>query len=223
MSTFRLAVLGNSVSFPPGDPLLGRASNAGDVLLVLGRVTSDALSALDSEGSRTVLVELGQECLGAITGENFGREGGKVVGFARYRNGADEASRVVELVVQPQTDRDSIAAAVALFESAGLVPVISNDTPGRIIDRLIRPYFNRALTALDRGLATPDMLDKALTLGLGFARGPVAVLEKAGLVEHFKVCSALHAALADPCYAPPRRARVAAILTGAAGDKGGCP
>lgn len=203
-----------SRSFPDGDPFLSMSDDAGDVLVVLGCASRRMLDDIDVEPYRAVVVELGSDCLGVATGEDFGREGGKVVGFARHRLGDEAPTKTVELVVQPHTDPVARGASVEMFESAGLIVVVCGDAPGRILDRLMRPYFNRALDALDHGLATPEALDQALTLGLGYPRGPIAILTATGLAHHFEVSSALHAALGEQGYLPSRRARVVAARSG---------
>ena len=83
------------------------------------------------------------------------------------------------------------------------------DFAGRIIDRLVRPYYNAALRRLDEGLATADDLDTTLKLGLGYPEGPIALLERTGLAHHFDVTQALYEATGEQPYAPARRARVA--------------
>ncbi|MNR45200.1 3-hydroxyadipyl-CoA dehydrogenase [compost metagenome] len=97
-----------------------------------------------------------------------------------------------------------------VFQAAGLVVAVCHDFPGRIVDRLIRPYFNAALRRLDEKLASADDLDKTLCLGLGYPEGPISLLERTGLAHHFRVTQALHEALGQEPYAPARRARVAA-------------
>ena len=99
------------------------------------------------------------------------------------------------------------------FEGAGLGVAVCNDFPGRIVDRLLRPYLNAALRRLDEGLATADDMDTTLRLGLGYPEGPIALLERTGLAAHFDVAQALYEALGDPAYAPARRARVAKMRT----------
>jgi len=90
------------------------------------------------------------------------------------------------------------------------VVAVCNDFPGRIVDRLIRPYFNAALTRLDEKLASADDLDQTLCLGLGYPEGPISLLERTGLAHHFSITDALYRALGQASYAPARRARVAA-------------
>lgn len=197
---------GGSRSFPAGDAFLSKASRDADVVVIVGR---DVGPALRNVKAKAILLELGTECLGVHTGESRGNEGSSVLGFARFRLGDAPPSNLVELVKQPRTEPAALAAAKAVFEGAGLGVAVCNDFPGRIVDRLLRPYLNAALRRLDEGLATADDMDATLRLGLGYPEGPIALLERTGLAAHFDITQALHEALGDPAYAPARRARVA--------------
>jgi 3-hydroxybutyryl-CoA dehydrogenase len=200
------AILGGpSRSFPAGDPVLAGATAAGEVLLVLRGKTPPAGTA-----HRAVLVELHHESLGEHTGETNGEEGSNTLGFARWRNGDDPPSPLVELVVQKNTAPDAIAAARAVFEGAGLTVALCTDQPGRILDRLLRPKYNAALRFLDEGLATQADMDLTCRLGLGYPDGPIERLLRGGLHHHHAACAALFEAFGTPGYAPARRAVVAA-------------
>jgi len=113
------------------------------------------------------------------------------------------------LVRQPRSCDAAIAAAKAVFEGAGLQVALCGDFAGRIIDRLVRPYYNAVLTRLDEGLATADDLDTTLKLGLGYPEGPISLLERTGLEYHCEATQDLFEAYGDAAYAPARRARVA--------------
>jgi 3-hydroxybutyryl-CoA dehydrogenase len=154
-------------------------------------------------------VELGAECLGVHTGEARGEEGSNVLGFARFRLGDAAPSNLVELVRQPRTAQAALAATRQVFEEAGFKVAVCGDFAGRIIDRLVRPYYNAALRRLDEGLASAQDLDTTLKLGLGYPEGPIELLERTGLAHHHDVTQALYEACGDPAYAPARRARVA--------------
>lgn len=206
---------GVSRSFPTEHLLLKNAARQGDVLIVLGPDVGAVLRSLDApEKKAAIVVELGTECLGVHTGESRGEEGSNVLGFARFRLGDAPPADLVELVKQPRTDPSALAAAKQVFEAAGLAVAVCNDFPGRIVDRLIRPYLNAALRRLDEGLASADDMDTTLRLGLGYPEGPIALLERTGLAAHFEVAQALYEALGDPAYAPARRARVAHMRKG---------
>jgi 3-hydroxybutyryl-CoA dehydrogenase len=198
---------GGSRSFPAGDAFLGRSSPDADVVVVIGTQAGTAYPK--TRAKTALLLELGTECLGVHTGESRGLEGSNVLGFARFRLGEAPPSNLVELVRQPKTDDAALAAAKQVLEAAGLVVAVCNDFPGRIVDRLLRPYLNAALRRLDEGLATANDMDTTLRLGLGYPEGPIALLERTGLAAHFDVTQALHEALGDPAYAAARRARVA--------------
>ena len=103
----------------------------------------------------------------------------------------------------------ALAAAKAAFEAAGLKVAVCGDFPGRIVDRLVRPYLNAALRRLDERLASAEDMDKTLCLGLGYPEGPISLLERTGLAEHHDVTQALFQALGQDAYAPARRAQVA--------------
>lgn len=215
MPSYQILQSGESRSFPSRHAFLGAADQSGDGVVIIGERAGEAYRCLSDASARAfVAIELGTECLGVHTGESRGAEGSNVVGFARYRLGRAEPTALVELVRQPRTSRQALAAAREAFEAAGLVVAVCNDFPGRIVDRLIRPYFNAALRRLDEKLATADDLDKTLCLGLGYPEGPIGLLERTGLEHHHDVTLALYRALGQEPYAPARRAQVAKARAG---------
>jgi 3-hydroxybutyryl-CoA dehydrogenase len=207
---YTLTDTGGSRSFPVPHALTQNAASTGDVAVLIGTGAGAAYRAMTDAALRTaVLIELGTECLGVHTGEDRGKEGGNALGFARFRLGDAEPTNLVELVKQPATRPEALNAAKAVLEGSGLVVAVCNDFPGRILDRLLRPYFNATLRRLDEGLASAEDMDTTLRLGLGYPEGPIALLHRTGLAAHYDVTRALYEALGDPAYAPARRAQVA--------------
>ena len=201
---------GASRSFPAGDAFLQGAQDDGEVLVIIGAHAGEQLGSLAASDSYlAVLIELGTECLGVYTGEHRGTEGSNVLGFARFRLGQGEPSDLVEVVRQPASGAEAVAAASTVFEDAGLHAAVCLDFAGRIVDRLVRPYYNEALRRLDERLASADDLDLTLRLGLGYPEGPIALLERTGLADHHDVTQALFEIYGERAYAPSRRAKVA--------------
>jgi 3-hydroxybutyryl-CoA dehydrogenase len=207
---YQVIQAGESRSFPGGHALTSGGESTGEILLITGIGAGDAFRFLPQPGQYiAVLLELHMECLGAHTGEARGEEGSNVLGFARFRLGDAPPSDLVELVRQPRTAQPAIDAARAVFEQHGLKVAVCGDFAGRILDRLIRPYYNAALRRLDEGLATAGDMDTTLKLGLGYPEGPIELLERTGLAHHYDVTRTLFEVYGDAAYAPARRARVA--------------
>ena len=153
---------GNSRSFPGPHALLEKAESRGDAVVIIGDRVGQALQTLAERASRTaVLIELGMESLGVHTGETLGLEGSNVLGFARFRLGSAPPTALIEVVRQPGSSPAALAAAKEIFGSAGLQIAVCGDVDGRIVDRLVRPYYNAALRRLDEGLASAEDLQDA--------------------------------------------------------------
>lgn len=202
--TYAIEKNGESRSFPNGDAFLDGAAgrDQADVVIYSGvRFTPDSRKA-------AVLIELGAECLGDHIDED-NPEHANVLGFARYRNGDDSPSRLIELVRHPKASEAAIAAARDLFAAAGLEVSLCNDQAGRIIGRLVVPKYNAALRFLDEGLATQTDMDLTCKLGLGYPDGPIERVVRGGLASYYQVSKDLFDAFGAPAFAPPRRARIA--------------
>lgn len=193
---------GESRSFPSGDAFLAGAAAQADVVVHLG-----APVTLDSS-KKAVLVELGGECLADHAADDDAAHA-NIVGFARFRNGTDAPSPLIELVRMRVTSEAAVASAKTVFEAAGFTVVVCNDQAGRILDRLIRPKYNAALRFLDEGLATATDMDTTCKLGLGYPDGPIERVIRGGLAHHCDVTEALFRSYGTPAYAPPRMALAA--------------
>ncbi|MES2184004.1 MAG: 3-hydroxyacyl-CoA dehydrogenase family protein [Pseudomonadota bacterium] len=208
---YRIIHAGASRSFPDTEShaLLANATGEGSGLILLGRDAGGMLGYQNPSEHDFIALELGDECLGVHAGEHAGREGSNIVGFARFRLGTAVPSNLVEMVRQPGTQEAALQAARAVFEAAGLKVAVCGDFPGRIVNRLVRPYYNAALRRLDEGLASADDMDTTLRLGLGYPEGPIALLERSGLAHHHDASMALYHALGSADYLPARRAQIA--------------
>lgn len=196
---------GPSPSFPDGDAFLAKATNEkADVVVHCGA------SFVPDPAKSAIIIELGNESLA----EHIGDDGSytNVLGFARYRNGDDAPSKLIELVRPTSASEAAVAAATAVFVDAGFEVVVSADQIGRIINRLVVPKYNAALRFLDEGLATQADMDLTCKLGLGYPNGPLERVFRGGMARHYDVTQALFATYGSPSFAPPRRAIIANSL-----------
>jgi 3-hydroxyacyl-CoA dehydrogenase/enoyl-CoA hydratase/3-hydroxybutyryl-CoA epimerase len=86
---------------------------------------------------------------------------------------------LLEVIVTPLTEAQTIATAVAYGKKLGKTVVVVNDAPGFYVNRILSPYLNEAGRMLDAGAAI-DKLDEAM-VSFGFPVGPITLLDEVGL------------------------------------------
>ncbi len=87
--------------------------------------------------------------------------------------------KLLEIVRGARTSDDTIAAALRFADRLGKVGVVVGNCDGFVGNRMLLRYRREAELLLERG-ATPAQVDAALE-GFGFAMGPFAVSDLAGL------------------------------------------
>ncbi|WP_414828881.1 3-hydroxyacyl-CoA dehydrogenase [Alteromonas sp. H39] len=82
------------------------------------------------------------------------------------------AHRVV--MISPATSPAYRDYAHALFAQGNYPVSVVNDSPGFVSQRVLAAMVNLACEIAQQGIAQPDDIDKAVTLGLGYPKGPLA-------------------------------------------------
>jgi len=113
--------------------------------------------------------------------------------------------RLVEIVRAEKTRDDVVEVAFALAQRLGRDPIVCDDTPGFVVNRVLIPLLNDCVRVLDEAGVSPEDLDKALTLGAGWPLGPCALLDLVGIDVHVHAGETMHAALGEERFAPPER------------------
>jgi 3-hydroxybutyryl-CoA dehydrogenase len=112
---------------------------------------------------------------------------------------------LVEIVRTPESADDAVQATYAWARLAGKEPVICNDTPGFIVNRILIPLLNDCIRVLDEADVAPADVDRAMTTGAGWPLGPCALLDLIGIDVHVHASEALHSKLGEARMAPPER------------------
>ncbi len=110
--------------------------------------------------------------------------------------------KLVEVVPGQATSRATADATVALTLRLGKTPVVSQDLPGFISNRILMPMINEAIFALHEGLGTRDDIDTVMTLGMRHPMGPLALADFIGLDTCLSIMEILHEGFGDPKYRP---------------------
>ena len=87
--------------------------------------------------------------------------------------------RLVEVIRGEQSSDETIASAVAYAKRIGKMPIVVNDGPGFVVNRLLLPYMNEAVALLSEGVPLPDLERAGRTFG--FPMGPFTLFDVVGL------------------------------------------
>jgi len=120
------------------------------------------------------------------------------------------------LMKTPATTKETIEAAHALLGSDGVPVSVINDSPGFVAQRVVAHIVNIGCDIVQMRIAAPEDLDRAVTLGLGYPRGPLAMGDTLGPKRILAILHQLHDFYGDPRYRPSpwlkRRAAIGASL-----------
>lgn len=105
--------------------------------------------------------------------------------------------KLVEIVRTEDTEEEIIQAIVTLSEKMGKIPVVCNDSPGFIVNRVARSYYLEAMRLVEAGLATVETVDIALE-SAGFKMGPFRLMDLIGMDINFGVSQIVWKALGEP-------------------------
>ncbi len=110
---------------------------------------------------------------------------------------------LIEIVRGLQTSDATLAFARDLAQRLGKTAVEVKDTPGFIVNRVARPFYNEALRLLNDRVADVATIDRIMKLGGGFRMGPFELMDLVGNDVNFAVTSQVYAGyFGEPKYRP---------------------
>ena len=129
----------------------------------------------------------------------------------------DAATRRRVLATNPATRADMRDAAHALFARDGKAVSVIRDSGGFVTQRVVAAIVNIAADICQQRICTPTDLETAVTLGLGYPRGPLALGDLLGPASVLEVLFNLQTVYGDPRYRPSpwlrRRGAIGLSLT----------
>ena len=99
--------------------------------------------------------------------------------------------KLVEMSPGLVTSEESFKKAWEFCEAMGQRPVKTQDMPGFILNYFLIPFNNDAIRLFEEGVSEPAEIDKALKGALGYAMGPMELLDLVGLDTQVLLCEAL--------------------------------
>lgn len=114
----------------------------------------------------------------------------------------DGATKRRVLATNPATRSDMRDAAHALFARDGKAVSVIRDSGGFVTQRVVGTIVNIASDICQQRICTPQDLETAVTLGLGYPMGPLAMGNRWGPTNILEVLFNLQTVYGDPRYRP---------------------
>lgn len=109
---------------------------------------------------------------------------------------------LVEVVRGRETSDATAEAITELARELGKTPALANDFPGFVSNRILMPYINEAVYALQDGVAETEAIDTIARLGFAHPMGPLALADLIGLDTCVAIMKVLQNGFGDDKYAP---------------------
>ena len=110
---------------------------------------------------------------------------------------------LVEVIQGDRTSSASIEKATALMKAMGKTPARAKDTPGFIVNRIARPFYNEGLRVLGDGNAAVETIDRIMKEAGNFRMGPFELMDLIGNDINFAATESLYRSFfEDPRFRP---------------------
>lgn len=109
--------------------------------------------------------------------------------------------KLVEVIKGYATNADVTSVITTLAESLDKIPLIVNDYPGFVSNRILLPMINEAIQALHEGVAGVREIDQIMQLGMAHPMGPLKLADFIGLDVCLSILRVLQEGFGNQKYA----------------------
>jgi len=111
--------------------------------------------------------------------------------------------RLIEIVRGLKTSDETVETIKQVSAKLGKESVlVKKDTPGFIVNRILVPALNEAVFLVAEGVADPEDIDKAITLGLNWPMGPLKLIDYVGADTHLFITDVMVNETGDTKFRP---------------------
>jgi 3-hydroxybutyryl-CoA dehydrogenase len=176
-----------------------RAARRSELLLLLKTLGADIeTGASPSPQALTLVAPLGFDITTVAVVERL--DPARTIGIDMMMDDASTKRRV--LATNPATRPDIRRAAHALFARDGKAVSVIRDSGGFVSQRVVATIVNIAADMCQQSICSPADLETAVTLGLGYPKGPLAMGNLYGPTNVLEVLFNMQTVYGDPRYRP---------------------
>jgi 3-hydroxybutyryl-CoA dehydrogenase len=129
--------------------------------------------------------------------------------------------KLVEVIAGLRTSPETVSMIVKVAEKMNKKPVVVQDSPGFVSNRVLMPMINDAVCCIQEGIGSRESIDTIIRLGANHPMGPLELADFIGLDICLEILEVLQAELGEkyrPC--PLLRKMVAAGKLGRKSGEG---
>ena len=112
------------------------------------------------------------------------------------------AMKLVEVIAGGNTPAELVEKIKELSVEIGKTPVVVNEAPGFVVNKILIPMINEAIGLVETGVASVADIDKAMQLGANHPMGPLALGDFIGLDVCLAIMETLYNETGDSKYRP---------------------
>lgn len=110
--------------------------------------------------------------------------------------------KLVEVIKSNNTSQQTVSQIMELSRQLNKKPVLVNDSPGFVANRILLPMINEATQTLQEGVSGVKEIDTVMILGMSHPMGPLQLADFIGLDVCLSILEVLHEGLKDQKYKP---------------------
>jgi 3-hydroxybutyryl-CoA dehydrogenase len=128
--------------------------------------------------------------------------------------------KLVEVVKGNQTEDEIAKTIYDVCKQMGKVPVMCNDAPGFIVNRIARHYYLESLKMVEEGIASYEEVDTILEAA-DFKMGPFKLMDLIGMDINLSVSQSIYNAFEEAQRFKPSSIQIEKVKNGELGKKTG--
>lgn len=110
--------------------------------------------------------------------------------------------KLVEVIKGLSTSDETSDKIMEISKNINKTPILVEEAPGFVVNRLLIPMINEAIGILSEGIASSEDIDNAMKLGANHPLGPLALADLIGNDVNLAIMETLYKETGDSKYRP---------------------